>query len=129
MQVRFHELNLADAKTACSRRAHDKRRPREIGRNDDTIGAGEIERHLSRPAADLSDPRVARNGAIEELREAAPFGASSERRKTVAGRVARERGGIIEAAHRFDPRMAVQPEIWNAVRRVEARAARGAAPG
>ena len=46
--------------------------PREIRADDLPLGGRKEERHLPGPAPDLDDPRVARDGAVQELGELAP---------------------------------------------------------
>jgi hypothetical protein len=67
------------------RRPEQERRAGQIGADDHTIGARQIERHLAGAAADIDDPRIARYGPVEQAREHAPFSARSERRRLSRG--------------------------------------------
>jgi hypothetical protein len=127
-QIGLHELHAIDAEAPRRRGAEQQRGAREVGADDDAIRAREVEAHLAGAASDLGDPRVARNRAIEQAREGAPPGARVQRLQVVARRVAGERRVLVEAAHFVGACVVGQPEVGNAVRRIEARAAAAARP-
>ena len=84
MQVRLDELDAIDTVSVGRRSPEEERRAREIGGDDDAIRSREIQRHLTGSAPDLHDSRISGNCAIEQLREAAAFGARAERVEIVA---------------------------------------------
>ena len=73
VEIRLDELHVADVETPRGRGAELERRARQIGGHDHAIRAREIQRHLTGSAADLDDPRIAGDGAIEQPRESAPL--------------------------------------------------------
>ena len=58
--------------------------------DNDAIRACQIQRHLARPAADVGDPRIAGNRAIEQAREHASLRSFSEGLQAVARRISRK---------------------------------------
>src|SRR5439155_25554187 len=95
----------------------------QIGADDHAIRASEVQRHLTRPAADFDDRRVAGDGAVEETRERASFGTRPQPVQAVARWVAGERLLLVEPADGFCARVRRQTQIRYVVGRVELPAA------
>ena len=102
-QVGFDEERALDTETLPRGLRQLERSTREIRADDDPVGAGEEERHLSGAAAQLEDAGVARNRTIEEARELAPSGSGAQPGMTVSRRVRREGRLLIELPYRFGP--------------------------
>ena len=97
VQIRFDEADAADAKPSRRRAAKTERRPRDVRADDETIGVGEVQGHLSRPASDLDDSSIGGNGAVEQLGKAASLRAGAKRSQRVVRWIARKRRFVIEA--------------------------------
>jgi len=91
-------VNAREAEAARRLGAEPQRRAAEIGGDDDPIGAREIDGHLARAAADVGDPGVTGDRAIEQAGERAPFRARTQRVQRVALGIARKRRTLVELA-------------------------------
>src|SRR4051812_35544110 len=122
-QIGLDELNPIQSEAPRGRRAEQQRSAGQVCGDDDAIGPGEIEGHLTGSASDLDDPRVAGNRLIHETSEGTALGPRVKRLQAVTRWVAGKGRAIVEAPHPIGARVAWQSETGNSVRRVEARAA------
>jgi hypothetical protein len=105
-----------------------ERPARQVRPDDQAVSTREVQAHLSRPAADVDDPRIAGNRLIQHPRERVPLGARMQGLQTVARRIAGERRAIVEATHGVRAIVAGTPQVGNAFLRLEAGAAAAADP-
>ncbi|HZW54426.1 MAG TPA: hypothetical protein VFF00_10335 [Candidatus Elarobacter sp.] len=126
IEIGLDELDALEPEASRGRCAQQERGARQVGADDDAIRARQIQAQLTGPAADLDDAGVSGDGPIEQLRERVLPGPEAERVKAVARWIAGERRALVKPAHRFGAFVGGEAQVWDAVGRVEATAARAA---
>jgi hypothetical protein len=121
-EIGFDELHTFDPETLRRRGRKPKRCTSEIGPDDQSIGARQVQAHLAGPASNLDDARVAGNGVIDQTGENVALGPRAKRLQAVAGRVAWKRRALVKAAHDFGAVVTRQAQVGNSVRRLESSA-------
>jgi K+-transporting ATPase c subunit len=106
VEIGLEEVHARDAEPARRLGAEPQRRPAEISSDHCAIGAREIDRHLPRAAADVDDPRVTRNRAIEQPHKRASLRARAQRMQRVALGIAGKRRALVELADGLSQKIA-----------------------
>jgi hypothetical protein len=128
MEVGLDEPHTIESEALRRRSPESQRSARQIRANHHTIRPCQIQAHLSGPAPDLDDPRIAGDGLVEQTREFAPLRSRSQGRQTIARRIAREWSLLIEMANDVGAGVAVHAQVRNPVRRFVSRPALATRP-
>ena len=97
--------------------AQQKRCPREIGTNHNSIRTRQVKAHLPGSTSYFHDSGVTGNLAIQQARKLASFRPRAQAHQTVARRIAWKRSILVEAADDIGARVAFETKVRNPIRR------------